>query len=116
MTEGVAGMAIVIGAATPPPSPVPLPPGPGVSPNGTGLPGLDVVREIAGALLTWGLVACVVGIAVSVIVWVISQQHSNYSGTAAGKVGVLVSMGGAVLLGGANSIVAFFAALGAQIR
>ena len=90
--------------------------GPGVSPNSSGLPGLDVVREIAGALLTWGLVACVVGIAVSVIVWVVGQHYGSYSGTATGKVGVLVSMGGAVLIGGANSIVAFFAALGAQIR
>ena len=104
-------------AATPAPTPSPGPgPGPGVSPNATGLPGLDVVREISGALLTWGLVACVVGIAVSVIVWVVGQHYGSYSGTATGKVGVLVSMGGAVLIGGANSIVAFFAALGAQIR
>ncbi len=96
--------------------PVPVPAGPGVSPNGTGLPGLPVVRQMAGALLTWGLVACVVGIVVSVIVWVIGQHFGSYAGTSTGKAGVLVAMGGAVLIGGANAIVAFFAALGAQIR
>ncbi len=74
------------------------------------------MREISGALLTWGLVACVAGIAVSVIVWVAGQHYGSYQGTSMGKVGVLVSMGGALLIGGANSIVAFFAALGARIR
>ena len=97
-------------------SPAPVQGGPGVTANGDGLPGLAVVRHIAGALLTWGLVACVVGIVVSVIVWVVGQHQGSYTGTATGKVGVLVSMGGAVLIGGANSIVAFFAALGSQIR
>lgn len=96
--------------------PVPIPGGPGVSPNSDGLPGLAVVRRMAGALLTWGLVACVVGIVVSVIVWAVGQHYGSYAGTSTGKAGVLVSMGGAVLIGGANSIVAFFAALGAQIR
>ena len=94
----------------------PAPVGPGVSPNGSGLPGLAVVRQIAGALLTWGLVACVVGVVISVIVWAIGQHFGSYAGTSTGKAGVLVSMGGAVLIGGANSIVAFFSALGAQIR
>lgn len=40
---------------------------PGISPNEEGLPGLPVVRSIVGALLTWGLVACVAGLVVSVI-------------------------------------------------
>jgi len=98
------------------PSPTPVTVGPGVSPNSNGLPGLSVVRDIAGALLTWGLVACVAGIAISVIVWIVGQHHGSYAGTATGKTGVLVSVAGAVLIGGANAIVAFFAALGAQIR
>ena len=41
---------------------------PGITPNEDGLPGLPVVRSIVGALLTWGLVACVAGLVVSVIV------------------------------------------------
>ncbi len=31
---------------------------PGISPNEDDLPALPVVRSIVGALLTWGLVAC----------------------------------------------------------
>lgn len=88
---------------------------PGISPNQNGLPGLSVVKQVVGALLTWGLVACVAGLVVSVIVWALAHQQGNYSASSGGKTGVLVSAGGALLIGGANAIVAFFSGLGAQV-
>ena len=88
---------------------------PGITPNESGLPGLAVMREIVGALLTWGLVACVAGLVVSVIVWAIARQQGNYGYASGAKTGVLVSVGGALLIGGANAIVAFFSNLGGQI-
>lgn len=88
---------------------------PGITPNQSGLPGLEVVRSIVGALLTWGLVACVAGLVVSVIVWALAHQQGNYSYASSGKTGVLVAAGGALLIGGANAIVAFFSGLGSGI-
>lgn len=88
---------------------------PGISPNEDGLPGLSVVRSIVGALLTWGLVACVAGLVVSVIVWALAHQQGNYQYAAGGKSGVVVSAGGALLIGAANAIVAFFSGLGAGV-
>jgi len=88
---------------------------PGITPNEDGLPGLPVVRHIVGALLTWGLVACVAGLVASVIVWAVARQQGNYGYASGAKTGVLVSAGGALLIGGANAIVAFFSALGGQI-
>jgi hypothetical protein len=89
---------------------------PGVSPNSNGLPGLAVVQQIVGALLTWGLLACVAGLVVSVIIWALGHHQGNYAHTTTGKTGVLVSMGGALLIGGANAIVAFFSAMGERIQ
>ena len=89
---------------------------PGVTPNNGGLPGLSVLKQIVGALLTWGLVACVAALVVSVIIWALGHHGRNYSQTTSGKTGVLVSAGGAVLIGGANAIVAFFSGLGAGIH
>jgi hypothetical protein len=89
---------------------------PGIRPNGSGLPGLDVVKQIVGALLTWGLVACVAGLVVSVILWALGHQSGNYSHTSSGKTGVLVSAVGALLIGGANAIIAFFSGLGSGIN
>lgn len=88
---------------------------PGVTPNESGLPGLGVAREVVGALMTWGLVACVAGVIVSVIVWAVARGNGNYSYASGGKTGVLVCAAGALLIGGANAIVAFFAGLGGQI-
>lgn len=88
---------------------------PGISPNQDGLPGLAVVRSIVGALLTWGLIACVAGLVVSVIIWALAHQQGSYQHASTGKTGVLVAAGGALLIGGANAIVGFFSGLGAGI-
>ena len=88
---------------------------PGITPNESGLPGLAVLRQIVGALLTWGLVACVAGLVISVITWAVARQQGNYGYASGAKTGVLVSPGGALLIGGANAIVAFFSAMGGRI-
>lgn len=88
---------------------------PGITPNENGLPGLAVLRQIVGALLTWGLVACVAGLVISVIVWAVARQQGNYGYASGAKTGVLISASGALLIGGANAIVAFFSGLGGQI-
>ncbi|WP_149203859.1 DUF6112 family protein [Actinotalea subterranea] len=88
---------------------------PGITPNSTGLPGLAVVQQVVGALLTWGLVACVAGLVVSVIIWALAHHQGNYAYSSGGKTGVMVAAGGALLIGGANAIVTFFSGLGAGI-
>ncbi|HEX3827259.1 MAG TPA: DUF6112 family protein [Sporichthyaceae bacterium] len=89
---------------------------PGITANNNGLPGLEVLRHLVGGLLTWGLIACVAGLAVSVIVWALGHHQGNYSHASTGKTGVLVSAGGALLIGGANGIITFFSAMGAHIQ
>ncbi|OZB80082.1 MAG: hypothetical protein B7X41_18490 [Microbacterium sp. 14-71-5] len=86
-----------------------------MTPNDNGLPGLAVARQLVGALLTWGLVACVAGLVISVITWAVARQQGNYGYASGAKTGVLVSVGGALLIGGANAIVAFFSAMGGRI-
>ena len=76
---------------------------------------MGVLRSLVGALLTWGLLACVAGLVISVIVWALGHQSGNYSHTSSGKTGVLVASGGAILIGGANAIVTFFSNLGSSI-
>ena len=89
---------------------------PGVRPNTNGLPGLGVLQQMVGALLTWGLLACLAGLVISVMMWALAHHQGNYSQVSSGKTGVLVAAGGALLLGGANAIIGFFSALGAGIH
>jgi hypothetical protein len=89
---------------------------PGIKPNTNGLPGLNVLQQMVGALLTWGLLACLAGLVISVMMWALAHHQGNYSQVSSGKTGVLVSAGGALLIGGANAIIGFFSTLGAGIR
>lgn len=88
---------------------------PGVSPNSTGLPGLELAKKIVGALLTFGLIAAVAGVAISALVWALSAHNGNSHYASRGKTGVLVAAGAAILIGGADAIVAFFQTAGSSI-
>lgn len=81
---------------------------PGVTPNTNGLPGMEAARKIVGALLTFGLIASVAGIAVSALVWALSSHNGNAHYASRGRMGALISAGSALLIGGADAIVAFF--------
>lgn len=87
-----------------------------VTPNTNGLPGLAAIEKVVGALLTFGLVAAVAGIAVSAVAWAIGSSSSNPHIAGRGKTGVIVAGAAAMLIGAANTLITFFANAGAAIR
>ena len=88
---------------------------PGVHPNSNGLPGGDLAKKIVGALLTFGVIASVAGVAVSALVWALSSHNGNTHYASRGKTGVMVAAAAAILIGGADAIVAFFQNAGSSI-
>jgi hypothetical protein len=90
--------------------------GPNITPNTNGLPGTGTATQIVGALLTYGLIACVAAIVVSAMVWAFAHHNGNGRYSDSGKNGVLVSCGGALLIGAANLLVTFFSGLGGALH
>jgi hypothetical protein len=88
---------------------------PGVTSNTSGLPGLEALRKIVGALLTFGLVSCVAALVASAVVWGFASNSGNPHLAGRGKTGVLIAAAAALLIGGANAIVTFFSAAGSAI-
>ena len=88
---------------------------PNIAPNNDGLPGTSEAMKIVGALLTYGLIASIAGIALAAIAWAFGSHSSNPHVADRGKHGVLVSCGAALLVGGANVLVRFFAAAGSSL-
>jgi hypothetical protein len=88
---------------------------PGVRPNLDGLPGLPQLKELVGATLSFGLVACVAAVAVSAATWGFGANSGNPHLAGRGKTGVVVSATAAVLIGAANALIAFFAAVGTRV-
>lgn len=89
---------------------------PGISPQGGGLPGLSVLKNVVNSINLFGIVAVVGALAVSLGVWTWGHHTGGHQAEANGKKGALVSAGAALGLGAANGIVAFFSALGSQVH
>ncbi len=88
---------------------------PGVHSNSSGLPGLAQLRQIVGAMLTFGLVACVAALVASAVVWGVAANGGNPHLAGRGKSGVMIAAAAALLIGGANAIITFFSNAGATI-
>jgi hypothetical protein len=86
-----------------------------VGPNRDGLPGVSEAIKIVGALLTFGLIASVAGIALSAAAWAVGHHSSNPQYAGRGKTGVLASCVAALVIGGADILVNFFAGAGATL-
>lgn len=88
---------------------------PGVRSNINGLPGLVQLKQIVGAMLTFGLVACVAALVASAVVWGVASNGGNPHLAGRGKSGVVIAAAAALLIGGANAIITFFSNAGATI-
>lgn len=88
---------------------------PHISPNTTGLPGAGEAEKIVGALLTFGLIAAVAGVAIAAITWALGSHSANPHLAGRGKTGVIVACAAALLVGGADILVGFFANAGASL-
>jgi len=79
-----------------------------IDPNGTGLPGIEQLRVIVGAVMTLGLILSVLALIVAAIMWGFGANSSNPHLASRGKVGVLVACGAAIICGSAVTLVNFF--------
>lgn len=86
-----------------------------VFPDFDGLSGIAELREVVGALLMVALVIAVLMLIVSAICWAIGIAHGNHSMAAKGRVGVFVSLGGAILAGGAVAWINWLVEVGGQL-
>ncbi|WP_238173619.1 DUF6112 family protein [Kribbella speibonae] len=84
---------------------------PGVKPNSNGLPGLPEVRSLAGATITFALVSCVAALIISAAAWALGNINGNPHVAGKGRIGVLASLGAAILIGSANSLIRFFSGI-----
>ena len=86
-----------------------------IDPNGTGLPGIEQLRIIVGAVMTIGLILSVLALIVSAIVWGFGSNSSNPHLAGRGKIGVLISCGAAVICGAAVTLINFFWGVGQAV-
>ncbi|MRG58800.1 hypothetical protein GE115_02770 [Agromyces sp. CFH 90414] len=86
-----------------------------IIPNGTGLPGIEQLRVIVGAVMTIGLILAVLALIVAAIVWGFGANSSNPHLASRGKSGVLIACGAAIICGAAVTLTNFFWGVGQSV-
>ena len=79
-----------------------------IKPNASGLPGIEQLRIIVGAVMTVGLILSVLALIISAIVWGLGSNSSNPHLASRGKLGVLASCGAAIICGASVTLINFF--------
>ena len=82
-----------------------------IDPNTNGLPGINQLRTIVGAVMTIGLILSVLAL----IVWGFGANSSNPHLASRGKIGVLVPCGAAVICGASVTLINFFWNVGQSV-
>ena len=86
-----------------------------IDPNSSGLPGIDQLRIIVGAVMTVCLILSVLALIVSAIIWAYGSNSSNPHLAGRGKIGVLISCGAAVVCGASVTLINFFWGVGQAV-
>lgn len=86
-----------------------------IDPNSDGLPGIEQLRVIVGAVMTVGLILSVLALIVSAIIWAYGSNSSNPHLAGRGKIGVLISCGAAVVRGASVTLINFFWGVGQAV-
>ena len=74
---------------------------PMVGPDFGAVGGSSQLRAIVGALLTYGLIVSVLMVIICAATWAIGSSNGSWQTASKGKTGLFVTLGGAVLTGGA---------------
>ena len=86
-----------------------------IAPNGSGLPGIEQLRVIVGAVMTVGLILAVLALIIAAVAWGYGANSSNPHLASRGKLGVLVALGAAIVCGASVTLVNFFWNVGQQV-
>jgi hypothetical protein len=86
-----------------------------VTPNTTAIPGLSTLSTLVGSLMAFGLVLSLAGFIGCAIVMAIGHHSANPQWSTRGKMGLLVCLVAALLIGGSDLLINTFYNLGSSL-
>lgn len=82
----------------------------------SGLPGSAEVLSLLSGLRWLALAAALAGLLIGGIAWVVGSHSDNLRWTHRGRLGVIASLAGAVVMGAAPELVSFFYSAGGKVH
>ena len=86
-----------------------------VTPNTTAIPGLSTLSTLVGSMMAFGLVLSLAGFVGCAIVMAIGHHSANPQWSTRGKMGLLVCLVAALLIGGSDLLINTFYNLGSSL-
>ena len=79
-----------------------------LTPSTTALPGAAALQQIANGIASWALIGALVALLLGAALWAVGSHTQNMHQSAQGRRAVLTSLGAAILIGAAPSLINFF--------
>lgn len=87
-----------------------------VTPNTTAIPGLSTLSTLVGSLMAFGIVLSLAGFVGCAVVMAVGHHSANPQWSTRGKMGLLVCLMAALLIGGADLLINTFYNLGSSLK
>ncbi|MGE3138147.1 MAG: DUF6112 family protein [Thermoleophilia bacterium] len=84
------------------------------NPDPKGLPGHDKLQGLVNGLYSWSLILVLAALVVAAVTWAWGSHANHHGAATAGRRGVVLGFGAALLVGMAPQLVNFFYGLGRQ--
>lgn len=78
-------------------------------------PGGQQLKTLLNQLAFYGILACGAGFLVCVAAWTLGGHAGSYGAARTGKIGVIISLACAALIGAASAILNIFFGIGSQV-
>jgi hypothetical protein len=87
-----------------------------LSPSTSALPGSAALQQLANGIAAWALIGALVALLLGAALWAVGSHTQNMHQSSQGRRAVLTSLGAAVLIGAAPTLINFFFNTGLNVH
>lgn len=87
-----------------------------LNPSPSDLPGSAALQQIADGIASWALIGALIALLLGAALWAIGSHTQNMHHSTQGRRAVLTSLGAAVLIGAAPTLINFFFNTGLSVH
>ena len=87
-----------------------------LNPSTTALPGSAALQQIANGIASWALIGALMALLIGAALWAIGSHTQNMHQSMSGRRAVVTSLGAAILIGAAPSLINFFFSTGLRVH
>jgi hypothetical protein len=88
----------------------------GLNPTVNALPGSAALLQITNGIAAWALIGSLVALLLGAALWAVGSHTQNMHHSAQGRRAVLTSLGAAILIGAAPTLINFFFKTGLSVH